>query len=157
VIAGRDAEPRVAVDDARVPRRDRDVREEPAHEPRAHGGPVQGGDDRLRAVEHVLHDVARLAQHARAERIVAKHRVDQLEAAAGGEGLAGPAEDDDARVRVAVHGEPDVGEVAVHARADGVQPRRVEHDAQDARLGALEAQALEVGIAVGHGSPLTPS
>ena len=51
VVAGGDAEPRVAIDDARRLRGDRDVGEQPGDESGAHGGPVHRRDDRLAAVD----------------------------------------------------------------------------------------------------------
>ena len=58
-----------------------------------------------------------------ARRVVVDDRVDQLEAAAGRERLAGAPQQRHARVGVAVDGEPHVGELAVHVRSDRVEAR----------------------------------
>src|SRR5580765_79687 len=39
----------------------------------------------------------------------------------------------DAHVRIPLHREPNVREVAVHVGADGVETRRVQHDVEDTR------------------------
>src|SRR6185369_14907169 len=71
--------------------------------------------------------------------------------AAGGERLAGPGDHRDAHVRIPVHREPHVCELAVHVGADGVETRGVEHDVEDARARALERETRERGVMVGHG------
>ncbi|HTG98069.1 MAG TPA: hypothetical protein VL982_11550, partial [Burkholderiales bacterium] len=52
--AGGDAEPRVAIDDPRGPRCDRDVGKQAHDQPGADGRPVHRGDDHLRAVDDVV-------------------------------------------------------------------------------------------------------
>ena len=66
VVARGDAQARVAVDDARVLRGDRDVGEQPRHQPRADRRAVHRRDHDLRAVDDVVDEVARLAPDARA-------------------------------------------------------------------------------------------
>ena len=81
--------------------------------------------------------------------------VEQLEAPTRREPLARPLDEGDVRVRVAVDGEPDVGELAVRGVADRVEPRPVERDAQDLRSGAVEGESVEVGVGIRH-SPMLP-
>ena len=64
VIAGRDAEPRVAVDDRRRRSGDADVREQRHREPGADCRAVDRRDDRLAAVDDVVDEVARLVEDA---------------------------------------------------------------------------------------------
>ena len=59
---------------------------------------VDRRDDDLRAVDHVVDEVARLAPDARAHREVARHLLDHRHVAAGREALAGAAQDRDARL-----------------------------------------------------------
>ena len=98
-----------------------------------------------------MHEVAGLAHHLGAAGVIVEQPVDQLEAPARGERLAGAAQQCDVGVRVAVDHSPDVGELAVHRRADGVEPRSVEGDPQHRVGGAVEGQVGELGIAVAHG------
>ena len=112
-------------------------------QPGADGRAVDRRDDRLRAVDHVEHQVAGLAHPPAARRLVVDDRVDQLEAAAGGEALAGALDDRDAHVGVAVDRRPDVGELAVGVGRHRVEARRVERDPQDVLGGAVERQRRE--------------
>ena len=76
VVAGGDAEAGVAVDDARRASDDRHVGEQAGDETGADRGAVHGGHDRLRAVDDVEHEVARLAHDADAGVVVGQHAVD---------------------------------------------------------------------------------
>jgi hypothetical protein len=62
VIAGRDAEPRVPVDEPRRGRREADVGEQRDGEAGTDRVPLDGGDDRLAAVDDVVDEVARLVE-----------------------------------------------------------------------------------------------
>ena len=117
----------------------RDVGEQPGDEAGADGRAVHRRHDRLRAVDDVEDEVAGLAHHLEPAGVVVDDAVDQLEAAAGRERLAGALQQGDADVGVAVDGQPHVGELAVHRRADGVEPGPVERDPQHAVGGPVEA------------------
>ena len=128
----------------------RDVGEQAGDEPGADRRAVHRRHDRLRAVDDVEHEVARLADHPQAPGVVVDDAVDELEAAAGRERLAGALQHDDARLGVAVDGEPHVGELAVHLGADGVEPGTVERDPQHLVGGTVEREVGEVGVAIGR-------
>ena len=81
----------------------------PATSPAPTAGPWIGRHDRLGAVDHVEHQVARLAQHPQPGGVVVDHLLEQLEAAAGREPLAGAAEQRHLDVGVAVDRQPHVG------------------------------------------------
>jgi asparagine synthase (glutamine-hydrolysing) len=93
MVAGRDAEAGVAVDDAGGTAGDRDVGEQARHEAGADGRALHRRDDGLGAVDQVVDEVARLLPHA-AERVeVLGHLLHEVEIATRGEGLAGAADD----------------------------------------------------------------
>jgi len=112
---------------------------------------VDGGDDRLGAVDHVVDEVARLAHDARAHGIVADHLVEQVERAAGGEALACALDEGDAHVRIAVDDLPHVGKLPVHVGTDRVESRSFHHHPQHSGGRAFELQARERGVRVGSG------
>ena len=59
---------------------------------------------------------------------------------------------------IAVDGQPDVGQLAVHRRAGGVEAGPVERDAQHPLGGSVEREVGEGGVAVGgHGRPSWPA
>ena len=72
VVAGRDAEPGVPVDDPGVRRGDRHVGEQADDQPGADRRALDRRHDRLRAVDDVVDEVAGLAQHADPHREVAR-------------------------------------------------------------------------------------
>jgi len=148
VVAGGDAEARVAVDEARVLRRDGDVRQQPGDQAGADRRSVHRRDDNLRAVDQVVDQVARLAPDARAHREVARHLLDHGQVAAGGEAAPLAAQDGDARLRVAVDVEPDPGELRMHARIGHRKLARLgaHHDLEDAGLEPCDPQLLIFGI-----------
>src|SRR5688572_30938168 len=88
MVARRDAQARVAVDELCIPAGDRDIGHQRRRQSRAHRGPVDRRDDDLRAVQHVVDQVARLAPDARPHVEVARHLLHHRHAAAGREPLA---------------------------------------------------------------------
>ena len=73
------------------------------------------------------------------------------EVAAGGEALAVAAQDDDARLRVAVDVAPDVGQLRVQPRGGGGELALLAHrDLEDAGLELPDLQVLVLGVV--HGS-----
>ena len=152
VIAGGDAEPRVAVDDLGLLRGDRDVGQDAGDQARADGGAAHGADDRLGAVDDVVDDVARFLPGSE-QRVVVLHVVlDQVEVAAGREHLAAGALDDHAIDRVvAVDVAPHVDQLGVHDGVGGVVLLRAIHgDPQHLGMRAIEHQALIALLPVGH-------
>ena len=126
------------------------VGEEPGDQAGADGGAVHRRDDRLRALEEVDHQVAGLPQGAEAHVVVVDGPLDELEAAAGREGLPGALQEGDTGLGVAIDGPPDVGELAVGRRPDGVQPGGVEGDAQHAGGRPIQPQLREPTFQLGH-------
>src|SRR5262249_45655776 len=115
------------------------------------GRTVNGRHDRFRALDDVADEVAGFAHHPETNGVVvAHHLVDQLEAPARGERLAGTGQERDARVGVAVDRRPHVGELAVHVGTDGIESGRVEHDVQYAVAELLAPQGRVRGIEIGH-------
>jgi hypothetical protein len=143
VVAGRDAEPGVAVDDLRGAAGDRDVGEQGDGESRADRRALDRAHDRLGAVDDVVDDVAGLAQDAGAHLVVGHHLLDHVEVAAGRERRALAADDDGAHVVVGVGVAPDLGELAVAGRVDGVEPSgRAQRHSQDSVGGPVDLQPL---------------
>jgi hypothetical protein len=141
----------VAVDDLGRAAHHRHVGQEAGHQAGAHGRAVDRRHDGLGAVDDVEHQVPRLAHDPQAAGVVVEDLVDQLEAAARREPLAGAAQQGHVRVGIAVDGLPHVGELAVGGEAHGVQPRRVERDAQDPGSGPVEGELVEGRVAVQPG------
>ena len=114
----------------------------PDDEPGADGHAVHRRDDRLAAVDDVVDEVARLAEHPGARREVRDHLLDEIEVAARRERAAGAADDHGAGLGVGVDGAPHLGEVAVHGGVGRVEATlRLHRDHQDPVLGALEDEA----------------
>ena len=103
MIAGRDAEPDVAIGDAHRFGSDRNIRHECDREARADRDAIDGRDDRLLAVEHVVDDVAGLLHHAADSLRVALHVLDHVEVAARRE--RAPRAGDDHNVGLVVIGD----------------------------------------------------
>src|SRR5487761_2073439 len=149
VIARSEPEPRVAVDQARAASRNRDVRHQGRRETGSHGGTLDCRDDGLRAVNDVVAEVAKLSQRFGLQVVVLSQPLDHPEVAPGAERLAGSADDRDVRFGVAVHVQPDAGELAV-----GFPWQRVEllgaivGDSQTPLVRAVEGEIL-VGSKVG--------
>src|ERR1019366_5945080 len=147
MIAGCDTDPGVAVDQACRATGDRDIREQA----RADRNTVHGRVHRLAAVDDVVDEVARLAEHPGADREVRDHLLDEIEIAARREGAAGTTDDHRARLRVAVDGAPDLRQVAVHGGAGRVEASlRLHGDDQDPVLGSIEDEAGKGGREVRH-------
>ena len=82
MVAGGHAQAGVAVHDLGAARGDRDIGQQPRHQPGAHGRAVHGADDGLVAIDDVVDQVARLFPHARAHGGVAGHVLHQGQVAA---------------------------------------------------------------------------
>src|SRR2546422_998619 len=148
VVASRHAQARVAVDEPRVLRRDRDVREQARYQPRADRRAVHRRDHHLRAVDQVVDQVARLAPDARPHGEVARHLLHHREIAAGREPLPCAAQDRDARVAVEVDVQPDARQLRVHARGGDRQLAALlaHDDFEHAGLEAADFQCLVRGV-----------
>ena len=90
VIAGGHAQTGMTVDDPGGTAHDRDVREDAGDQAGADCGTMDRRHDRLCAVDDVEHEVARLTHDTCAHLVVRHERVEQFEAATGGERLARP-------------------------------------------------------------------
>ena len=135
-----------------VRRGDRDVGEQADDQAGADRRAVDRRHDRLRAVDDVVDEVARLAHHPRAHGVVVDHLLDQLEAAAGGERLARALDERDADRRVAVDRRQTSASSRCSVAADGVEPGGVERDPQHAIGGPVETQRGELGVALHQSS-----
>jgi hypothetical protein len=82
VVAGDDAQPGVAVGEARGLGDDADISEQRHHQPRPHRHPIDRRDHRLVEVDHVVDQVRGLAHGPRHRRGVTRHLLDHLEVAA---------------------------------------------------------------------------
>ncbi len=82
VVARCDAELRVAVDDPRVGGHDRDVGEQADGEAGTDGRAGHRRDDRLRAVDDVVDEVARLVEDAQPGRVIRRDLDHEVEVAA---------------------------------------------------------------------------
>ena len=157
MVARGNAEAGVAVDDAGRARRHGDIGEQRDDESGAHGRPVDRRHDHLRAIDHVEDEIPRFEHHLRPRRLVLDERLEQLEAASRGEGLPRTAQQRDVCLGIAVDRAPHVRELPVHRGIDGVQPGRVERDAQHPGRGPVEGEVGEGGVEVGHRASLLTS
>ncbi|KAG1169217.1 hypothetical protein G6F35_017340 [Rhizopus arrhizus] len=112
VVARGHAQAGVAVDDPRVARRDRDVGQQPGHQPRAHGRAMHGGHNGLAAIDDVVDQVAGFAPDAGAHVEVVRHLLHQVQVAAAGKALAFAADHHHPGVGVGVDIAPDIGQFA---------------------------------------------
>src|SRR5262249_42535559 len=125
-------------------------------EPGPDAGSLDGGDDRLGAVDDVVDEVARLLPDPRARRPVPRHGFDHAEVAAGGEDAAVAAQQRHRGLRVAVDVAPDLGQLAMPVGVERVKFAGLEEDdLQDARARARELEGLVVRIAFCHGYLVT--
>ncbi len=157
VVARGDAELRVAVDDARLRRRERDVREQADDESRADRGAGDRGDDRRRAGEHVVDEVARLVEDALPRLLVVGDAEHEVEVAARAERAVGAADEHGARLVVVADRVPHARELAVLHLAHGVEPTgRAEREPQDPVLEPLDVERRELRLVrEGHESDPT--
>ena len=93
VVAGGDAQADVAVGEAGALGGDGDVGQQGNRQARADGDAVDGGDDGLVQVNHVVNDVAGFLHGAGDDLGVADGLLYHLEVAAGGEGVARAGDD----------------------------------------------------------------
>nr|CUV20896.1 protein of unknown function [Ralstonia solanacearum]CUV27918.1 protein of unknown function [Ralstonia solanacearum] len=154
MVPGRHAQPGMAVDDARVPGRDRDIRQQAGHQPRAHRRAMHGADNGLVAVDEVVDQVARLVPDAGAHLEVIGHLLDQVQVAAGRKAPALAADQRHAHRWLGRHVAPDLGQLAMQTGVGGGQLavgrlRRPHHDLEDGAV-LHERQRLVTGKAWGE-------
>ena len=90
---------------------------------------------------------SRITRSARG--VVVDHTLDEVEAAAGGERLAGaPQISGDAHVGVAVDREPDVGQLSVDVGVTAFRPGAIERDAEHAVVWSIERQPGVIAIQI---------
>ncbi|MNY33595.1 hypothetical protein D3C86_1678800 [compost metagenome] len=142
MIARRHTQPGMAIDDPRGLGGNRDVGQQPRHQPGAHGRAVHGRDDGFVAVDDVVDQVARFMPDPRAGGEVVGHVLDQGQVPTGREAAAFAPDDGHADVRIGGNVAPDLGQLAVHAGVGGGQllvgGLRRAHD--DLEHGAVAAQ-----------------
>ena len=148
MVPGRDAEARMPVDDPRVLCGDRNVRQQPDHQPRTDRRPVHCGHHDLRAVDDVVDDVARLAPHPLPHGGIVRDVLHQREVAPGGEPAPGAADDRHAHLGVPVDVAPDIREFTMHAMAGGGEfaVLTAHHDLQDSWFDHADVQVVVVRI-----------
>ena len=130
---------------------DRDVGEEPRSEARADRRAADRGDDGLRAVDHVVDEVARLLPHAQTRLVAAAHLFDEIEIAPARERVTPAGKEDRRDLRISVNLAPHVRELVVHARIGRVGAASTLHgDAQHAWRGHIQLQALKGLVSGGH-------
>src|SRR5436305_8312148 len=82
MVAGRNAEARMPVDDPRSWGGDRDVGQQPDRKPGAYGRSGDRRNDRLRAVDDVVDEVAGFVEDAKPRFVVARDHLDEVEVSA---------------------------------------------------------------------------
>ena len=85
------------------------------------GRPVDRGDHRYPAADHVEHELAALGDHVAAQRAVVRHAVEEIEVAAGRERAPFAGDDRDARVAVGAELREDAGQAEVQLVVDRVE------------------------------------
>ncbi len=158
MIARRDADLGVAIDQLGRTCRDGDVGEDREHEPRTHCRAVDRGNDRLAAVDQVVDQVARLAMDAHADLVVRHHGVEHVEVSAGRERLAGAGQQHRAHARVGVDHAPDLDQLGMHREIGGVELLGpVHHHAHDPRMRPVDQQPRKMRVAIFHRSISVPA
>jgi hypothetical protein len=153
VIAGSDAELGMPVDEAGRRAGDGDVGEKSQRQASAHRRAVDRRDHRLAAVDQVVDHVARFLPNAAAGGEIRNHLVQQVEIAAGREGLARAGEQDGAHLRVGIDNAPDLGQLAVHVAVDRIElVRPVHHDAEHPLVRPIDQQPRKACIIFIHRS-----
>ncbi len=151
VVTGRDAKAGMAIDDLRVLRGNRNVREKPRDQPGAHGRAMHCGDDRLVAVDHVVDQVARFAPDARTNLEVGGHVLHQREVASRRKTLALASQDDGANLGVVTDVTPDARQFPVAVVIRGGELAGSAHYHLEHGLGMLgEGQGGVVCVTFNH-------
>src|SRR5690606_11300338 len=146
MVAGRDTEPGMPVDDARAASGNDDVGEQARGEAGADGRSLEGGHDGLGAVDHVVDDVVRGPPGALAGVPVVRHLLHQPQVAAGGVHAAVAAQQDDCRLRLGIDVGPYPAELVVAGFVERVELARIgQDDFQQARFRAVALERL-VGL-----------
>ena len=161
VVAGGHPQADVAVGQSGPLRGDGDVGHEGHRQPRAHGGAVNGRDDGLVQVEHVVDDVPRLAEEDVQHHLGAvEGLLDHVVVAPGREGLTGAGDDHRPHLVVPPQVQPDAGELVVQAAVGGVEGLGTVHG-DDGHPVPLLGDQVAIGAVVHHlyppwqDSPLT--
>ena len=128
MIAGCDAEARVAVHQSCTAPGDSDVREECDGEAGADRHTTDGRDDGFGAVDEVIDKIARLLPNAHQGRIIRNHLFDERKIAAGGEMLTGATHEHSAHVRVRIDAAPHLRKVTMHGGVGRVQVYLIRDD-----------------------------
>ena len=115
MIASRDAQAGVAIDDARGFRSDGNVREQSCHQTRTDCGAVHRRHNRLAAIDDVVNQVFRFAPDAGADVEIARHFFDQFQIAAAGKALTFAAQNRNFYFRIDIEGSPNFRELVMHA------------------------------------------
>ena len=112
-----------------------------------HSDAVDRCDDRLRAVQHVVDDVARLFQDLHDFFVMAVRVPDSVEIAARGKRTARTGQHNDARFRILIDHGPKIGKSLMHAGIRGVQLLGLaQRNPENARIAAFKNHVRETGI-----------
>ena len=128
MIARRDAQAGVAVDDARGFRCDGNVGEQARHQACSDGGAVHGGNDRLAAIDNVVDQVLRFAPDPSANVEIVRYFLHQIQIAAAGKTFAFAAQNRDFRFGIGIEGTPNFCKFVVHAMVGSGKFSRLAHD-----------------------------
>jgi len=147
MIARGDTQSDVAVGDTHRFGGNRNIRHERDREARANRDSVDGRDDRLLAVEHVVDDIARFFQHAPDDLRVALHVLDHVEVAARRKRAARSGDDHDVGFVVIGDIEPDPAQLPMKPAVCSIEDiGAIDGDEQDARLESLEQKMLVFAV-----------
>ena len=151
MIAGRHTQPRVAINDARGPACHRNVRHHGRRETGADGRPLDRGDHRLGAVDHVVDDIVRLLPGLELGVPVIGHFLDQIQLTAGRIHASVATQKHHRCFIVPFDVPPNMGQFPVPVLVQSIQFSGIrQDDFEDARRGAIELQCGITGIVHGH-------
>ena len=146
MVSGRDAEAHVPVGEAGALGGYGDVGQQRHREACAHGHAVDGGDDRLIQVDHVVDDVAGFLHGACDHLSVADGLLDHLEVAASREGVACASDDGHADLGVLAQVEPHPRKLVVQGKPGGVEHLGTVHGQEGNAVLFFDEQVLVAAV-----------
>ena len=151
MVAGRHAQAHMAIGEPRPFPGDGDVGQQRHGQAGAHRHAVDGRNDRLVQVNHMMDDVAGFLHGGSDDFGVADGLLDHLEIAAGRKGITGAGDDRHPHLRVLPQVGPDAAEFVVQGEPGGVEHLRAVHRQQSHAIIRLFHDKLLI-TAVIHGS-----
>ena len=145
VIARRHAELGVPIENPRIIRGHRHVREQGDGQSRAHRAAADRRHHRLGAIDEVVDQVAGFLPNPDQRGFIVDHAIDHVEIAAGGKIRAFAADQHHAHRLIDVDAAPNLRQIPMHILGGGIQAALIRHhELENARLLAREAQAREI-------------